>query len=155
MSSQTLSEPHGATPPNILPRQDVHKCRQKVVRGKDQTSAVQPLGNPDFGDCATGSVGLESADEADVPAVCWPVRRQKGPRDSADSRSQILLEKFTAGRISGLAHPVLGERDRCQPFLTTGSELARGQVAQGGSPAGAGEWNRPVTEFIKSPWSKR
>ncbi|KAI8487312.1 hypothetical protein Bbelb_351100 [Branchiostoma belcheri] len=66
---------------------------------------------------------VESADEADVPAVCWPVRRQKGPRDSADSRSQILLEKFTAGRISGLAHPVLGERDRCQPVLTTGSGL--------------------------------
>ncbi|KAI8487977.1 hypothetical protein Bbelb_344250 [Branchiostoma belcheri] len=199
MSSQTLSEPHWATPPNILPRQDVHRCRQKVVRDKDETSktpemniiqhglvartitpaaahgkvvhdenqlvteqmvdvslkkrtitpaaahgkvvhdenqlvteqmvdvslklldwfvtenpaysgvvrvrsiltAVQPLGNPDFGDCATGSCPCkESADEADVLAVCWPVRRQKGPRDSADPRSQILLEKFTAGGMS-------------------------------------------------------
>ncbi|KAI8490520.1 hypothetical protein Bbelb_317880 [Branchiostoma belcheri] len=128
MSSQTLSEPHWATPPNILPRQDVHKCRQKVVRGKDETyktpemniiqhclaartipcstpaavhgkvvhdenqlfitafnilvniqltqgllglgTAVQPLGNPDFGDCATGSVGAgATATNGDPPGV--------------------------------------------------------------------------------------
>ncbi|KAI8490484.1 hypothetical protein Bbelb_317520 [Branchiostoma belcheri] len=157
MSSQTLSEPHWATPPNILPRQDVHRCRQKVVRDKDETSNIYiyiymirdkvPHGTSRPGKGGAAGVaggetpemniiqhGLvartitpaavhgkvvhdenqlfitafnilvcpckESADEADVPAVCWLVRRQKGPRDSADPRSQILLEKFTAGGMS-------------------------------------------------------
>ncbi|KAI8511939.1 hypothetical protein Bbelb_110390 [Branchiostoma belcheri] len=107
----------------------------------------------------------DTADEADVPAVCWPVGRQEEPRKSTAGGmlevQQSVAEKLAGPSFSGLAHPVVGERNRCQPFLATGSGLStrlqscsfccsdihlalRGQAAQGDSPAGAEGRNRPV-----------
>ncbi|KAI8490460.1 hypothetical protein Bbelb_317280 [Branchiostoma belcheri] len=82
MSSQTLSEPHWATPPNYPPQTGCtqvppesttpemniknidqlsgpsHIAHQQPYTGKSYM--MKPLGNPDFGDCATGSVGAEN-----------------------------------------------------------------------------------------------